>query len=94
VQVAGSFRTRYRGLRPRSGGRGLLVGGGAVHGVGMAEPLWLAFLDRTGRVLRVDVLPPGGFRRCPGAAWVLELPGDVPPPTAGARLVVRSLTSR
>lgn len=90
VGVAVTFRERLRGLRPAPPGRGLLLRGASVHGRGMIEPLTAVFLDAFGTVLAVRCLQPGGLVRHPAAAWTLELPVSIPPPSVGARLEPRA----
>ncbi|WP_323017552.1 hypothetical protein [Castellaniella sp.] len=47
----------------------------AVQGWGLAQPIDLLFLGKTGLVLRVlPQWPPGRFAACPGAWAALELP--------------------
>ena len=45
----------------------------SVHTFGMRFPIDVMFLDRQGRVLRVErAVPPGRLLRCRGATEVLE----------------------
>lgn len=75
LEVAGSRRTRSRGLlgRDRVDGALWLPGVRSVHTVGMRVALDVAWVDRTGRVLRTRTMSPGrvsGWVR--RAAGVLE----------------------
>ena len=89
VRVARTPGERWRGLRPRPQGWGLLLAGCSVHGRGMRVPLRVASLDAAGRVRRVAWLRPGGLFFDPGAWWVLELPAGRPGPPVGMALRVR-----
>jgi hypothetical protein len=81
VVVARSRRARLLGLalRRRPPGHALLLPRcRSVHTFGMRFPLDLIWLDRDGRVLRVDAaVPPGRVRSCRNAAAVLEA-GRIP----------------
>jgi hypothetical protein len=81
VVVARSRRARLLGLalRRRPPGHVLLLPRcRSVHTFGMRFPLDLIWLDRDGRVLRVDAaVPPGRVRSCRNAAAVLEA-GRIP----------------
>ncbi len=88
LEVASGFGRRWRGLRPRCRGTGLLLGGGAVHGRGMAEPLMVVGFDADGRVVGVRRLDPGRFLRLPGAVMVAELATWRPPPPRGTTVGV------
>ena len=81
VLFADTFYQRWKGLRPRPAGQGLLMRGRSVHGFGMKEPLFIVGLDAGGRVVGVRVLFPRRFASIPGARHILELPIDaeVPP---------------
>ena len=75
--VAGSFRARLLGLAllrdvpPDCALR--LPACSSVHTFGMRFRVDVMFLDREGRVLRVERrVPPGRVLRCRGAAEVLE----------------------
>ena len=76
IQVARSPLRRLLGLalRRRPPTRALLLPRcRSVHTFGMRFPLDLIWLDRDGRVLRVDeAVPPWRVRSCRGAAAVLE----------------------
>lgn len=88
VVVAATRLQRFRGLRPRSAGRGLMLRGTSVHGFGMREALMVVFLDPGGMVLGVERLLPGSLVRYGGATWVLELPPDSPIPQPGTTLEI------
>ncbi len=74
VEVAATRRTRGRGLLGRSGIDGVLwlPGVRSVHTVGMRFALDVAWLDRTGRVLRTASLRPGRL-----SAWIPRAAGVV-----------------
>ena len=84
--VARSRRQRWRGLRPRPAGRGVLLRARSVHGLGMGEAVGVVSLNDAGRVRRVAVLNPGGLFWDRGACWVIELPLCRPPPPVGVYL--------
>lgn len=92
--VASRMRRRLLGLRPWSLGHGMLIAGAAVHGRGMAEPLGVVGLDRSGRVVATRRLVPGAALLLDGAALVVELPGAHPLPEVGVRLVARPMLAR
>jgi hypothetical protein len=56
----------------------------------MIEPLIAVFLNASGTVLAVRRLHPGGLVRHPAAAWTLELPVSISPPSVGSRLEPRA----
>jgi hypothetical protein len=87
--VARTHRERFRGLRPRPRGRGLLLAGRSVHGRGMREGLRVVSLDAAGRVRRVALLRPRGVFVDRGARWILELPLESGAPAEGTALKVR-----
>lgn len=89
--VARTFRRRRRGLRPRSGGWGLLLAARSVHGFGMREALRVVSLDCRGRVRRVATLRPRRVFWDRGACWILELPVGRPLPPVGAALAARPI---
>ena len=89
VLVARTRVERWRGLRPRAPGWGLVLAGRSVHGAGMREPLRVVSLDAAGRVRRAAVLLPGGLFWDAGARWIVELPMSRPVPPAGMALQVR-----
>jgi uncharacterized membrane protein (UPF0127 family) len=89
LRVAATSRERWRGLRPRPLGMGLLLAARSVHSFGMAEPLRVASLDAGGRVRRVAVLPPRRVFTDAAAAWMAELPEGVAAPPVGAVLALR-----
>jgi len=64
------------GLRALPPGAGLLLPRTrSVHTLGMRFALDLHWLDRDGRVIRVDrAVPPGRVRACRAAVAVVELP--------------------
>ncbi|HEY7705482.1 MAG TPA: hypothetical protein VID03_11730 [Acidimicrobiia bacterium] len=86
VQVALRFPQRWRGLRPRPAGFGLLLRTRSVHAIGMKEGLWLAGISEEGVVVAVRHLRPNAIARFSAARWVLELPDDRVPPVPGAVL--------
>lgn len=89
LEVALGFRRRWRGLRPRPEGIGLLLPGNLVHGRGMAEPITAVALDHFGRVTEAVMLAPGRFLRLRGARMVAEVPVGRPPPPVGTTVKVR-----
>ena len=77
VFVACSFRARLLGLallKEMPADCALLLPGcSSIHTFGMRFPIDVIFLDRQGRVLRVDrCVGPGRVLLCRGAAEVLE----------------------
>jgi uncharacterized membrane protein (UPF0127 family) len=76
ILVARSLRARLFGLAFRPAGPALLIPRcRSVHTFGMRFPLDLVWLDRAGRVLRVDEgVPPNRVRSRLDAAAVLEVP--------------------
>lgn len=75
LEVAATRRARGRGLLGRSALAGALwlPGVRSVHTVGMRFALDVAWLDRSGRVLRVRRVPPGRVTAwVPRSAGVLE----------------------
>jgi uncharacterized protein len=77
IAVARSFGARLRGLalRRRTGHALLIPRCRSVHTFGMRFPLHLAWLDRHGRVIGLDLrVPPNRIRSRPDAAAVLEIP--------------------
>lgn len=91
MRVANSFRRRWKGLRPRSQGIGLILRGRLVHGLGMREPLAVLALDADGRVVGRATLRPRHFLRLPGAVWIVELPLHWPLPVVGTRTKLRPM---
>ena len=81
--VASTFRERWRGLRPCPEGRSMLIPGRSVHGIGMAEPLTVVGIARSGRVVGIRRLQPGGVVMMLGARWLLEQPVVNPLPAHG-----------
>ena len=88
--VATRFWERWRGLRPRSACRALLLKGSSVHGFGMKESLWAIGLDHADVVMAISFLPPGRYTRVPGAIWILEMSATCMPPPIGSTLVAGS----
>ena len=86
VLVAHTFGQRWKGLKPRSLGIGMLIRGGSVHGFGMKEPLLVVGLDPERRVVGWETLLPGRFIRIGTAVEILELPAGAQPPPEGAVL--------
>jgi hypothetical protein len=86
VLLADTFYQRWKGLRPRPAGQGLLIRARSVHGFGMKEPLLIVGLDALGGVLGIRILFPRRFAFVPGARQILELPIDVEVPAEGAVL--------
>jgi len=86
IRVATRFRERLIGLSwsrlPRA--RAMLIPDcRSVHTAGMRFALDLVWLDRDGRVLRVDLgVAPWRVRSCRGAAAVLEVPSPASRPGA------------
>jgi uncharacterized membrane protein (UPF0127 family) len=83
---------RLRGLAGIAAPHGvalLLPRTGSVHTFGMRFALDLVWLDRGGRVLRVDrAVPPRQLRGCRGARAVLETaPGGAAELTPGSRVL-------
>ena len=78
--IADNFFTRLRGLlfrKPLAQGEGLiLIPCNSIHTFGMRYAIDAVYLDRTGRVLRVDEALPAGkaWPGARGAKRVLELP--------------------
>ena len=80
VRAAGSFRARLMGLaglRALPCGLGLLLPATrSAHTLGMRFALDLVWLDRLGRVVRIDHgVPPARLRFCRRAVALLELAG-------------------
>jgi hypothetical protein len=79
LRIADSFFSRLRGLL---GTDGLPTGGAllirpcnSIHMFGMRYAIDVVFADQAGRVLKtVAGLAPGRLAKCPGSAWVVELP--------------------
>ena len=86
VTVATCFRDRWRGLRPHSQGRALLLKGYSVHGIGMREALWAIGLDQVSTVVEVCLLLPYRVVRIPQATWLLEMAAIETPPPIGSKL--------
>ena len=86
VWIAQTFRQRWKGLRPKSAGHGMLIKGGAVHGFGMREPLLAIGLDDWRRVVGLRILHPRRAIRIRRAEEILELPVGALPPQQGAVL--------
>ncbi len=86
--VATGFHERWRGLRPSTNGRALLLHGSAVHGVSMQEALWVVGLDQDATVIDIRLLQPGRLVRVSGASWLLEMAATEEPPPFGATLRV------
>ena len=86
VRVADTFYQRWKGLRPRPAGQGLLMRGRSVHGFGMKEPLFIVGLDAQGRVVGIRILFARRFAFVRGARHLLELPIDAEVPPRGAVL--------
>lgn len=82
-------RDRLWGLRHGPTRAGLLLAGRSVHGVGMARPLKVVFIDGDGRVVGVAALRPGGVAVHRRARFVAELPWRCPAPPPGAVLTAR-----
>jgi hypothetical protein len=79
LKIADSFFCRLRGLlgsHSLPAGEALLIRPcKAVHMFGMRYSIDVAFADQAGQVLKtVAALAPGRLAKCPGAAWVAELP--------------------
>lgn len=78
VEAATTWWRRLRGIAGVAAGRGVIIGGGAVHSRWMRTPLRVLAFDRTGVVVADVVLEPGLRLEVPGAAMVLEIPLHVP----------------
>jgi hypothetical protein len=87
----GSFRRRWKGLRPEAAGRSMLFATRSVHGFGMRHGLRLVALDAELVVLSVRVLEPARVVWLPRATFVLEMPLDHPQPPPGVRLSMSTL---
>ena len=78
VEVAGTFRSRLRGLMlrpaPPPGDALLLTRTSSVHTCFMRFAVDVTFLDAGGRVLREVRLRPWRVAWCRGARYVLERP--------------------
>jgi uncharacterized protein len=75
VELAGSFRTRLRGLLGRDGVDGAFVieGARSVHTVGMRFPIDVAFCDRDLVVIDTVAMARHRIGRLRwGARWVIE----------------------
>ncbi len=88
VSRARSFTQRWRGLRSRNAGGGLLLRTRSVHGFGMRDPFLAVGLSDDLRVVAARVVSPGGVAYFSGCRWVLELPLEADPPPPGATLEV------
>jgi uncharacterized membrane protein (UPF0127 family) len=86
VVVARTFLQRWRGLRPRTEGSGMVFRTRSVHGFGMKEPLLVIGLDAQGRVTQTRILRPRSGLFLTGARHILELPLDREPPPVDAVL--------
>lgn len=86
---ADSFRVRWKGLRPRAGGRRMIFRTSSVHGFGMREALWAVGLDANGVVVGVRQLNPGRIVWIGGARWIIELPIEEEPPRPGESVAPR-----
>lgn len=89
VSLAVGFRQRWRGLRPRSQGDGLVLAGKSINTIGMVEGLWMVGITDVGYVVGVRYARPLRFFRLAGANLVLELPAGRPPPPIGVPLSAR-----
>jgi hypothetical protein len=87
LAVARSRSQRFRGLRPRAYGMGLVLKARSVHGLGMQEALGVVSLSASGTVRRRRVLLPGRVFWDPGGVWMLEVPSERGLPPPGATLV-------
>lgn len=85
--LAASHRIRRVGLRPLSCGLGLVIRASSVHGIGMVEDLTLIGVSADGVVVRCATLSRGSIVCMPDARFVIELPGHIPGPQRGDRLV-------
>ena len=84
VTLFTGFWERWRGVK--TGTERVLMQTSSVHGRGLDRSVLVVGLDSAGLVICSRALPPGGFLRVSGAAWMLELPDDHPRPVSGARL--------
>lgn len=80
------FRQRLSGIRSVPEGTAVLIGGSSVHTLVPGPVPIVVFVDREGRVLRVEESPGRRILRQPGAVVVLELPEHSVPPTVGEKL--------
>ena len=86
VTLATTFHERLIGMRSDRNDS-LLVHAGSVHGRGLADPLRVLHLTRTGRFVGHDVLAVGRIVRA-RAYWILEMPMSAPVPENGAQVIV------
>ena len=86
VLIATSFRQRWKGLKPRANGNGMLIPGRSVHSWGMKDPLLIIGLDAQRCVVGFRALLPRRFACMPGASHILELPAEHMPPPHGSVL--------
>jgi hypothetical protein len=93
VAIAGTFRARWRGLRPAPLEWGLWLAGNSVHGFGLTVVLVVCALGFEGEVLSVGALKPGRIVICREADSILELPLDRRPPAVGSLLTWRGAWS-
>ncbi len=91
VMVAATFAQRWWGLRPAPFGWGLWLPPRSVHGHGMAMAVQIVPVTYEGRFGPAQLLVPGGVRRHGGAAGVVELPAEWPPPPVGAVVMFRPI---
>lgn len=87
VIVPERFVERLRGVKALPPGTAMLLPGWSVHGIGLATPLRVVGIERSGRVADVVELPPGTVRIIWRARWMLELPDGEPAPAAGSQIL-------
>lgn len=86
VGIARTFRERWKGLRPRPLGHGLMIQTSSIHTFGMRSPLCLVGLAAGQRILWSRLVVPRrvvGDRR---VHWMLELDPGLGVPPSGATL--------
>jgi uncharacterized membrane protein (UPF0127 family) len=82
LRVAGDRRSRRRGMRPRPGRHGLVLGARSMHTFGMRTPIGVVAVDSTGRVVASRVVPPRRVWTVRSAAAMIEVAaaGGLPKP--------------
>jgi hypothetical protein len=93
LTVVRGIGDRFRGLRHRENGKGLLLRTRSVHTLGIGETILVVTIGARGRVQRVVRLSPGRLILDLRARWIAELPVEHDPPLAGWRLRVVPILS-